>query len=130
MSRYERRFGTDWTDVDGEDALERAYALGVAAALGEHHPAELDRLREAMHSGYGRGVIELAYDEGKTAAATAEADTESAPTSVWEEVLDDPTAETANESLPAPVLERLSVVERPNRDLREAEALPSFLERD
>ena len=48
MSRYERTYGTDWTTLDPDDAIERAYALGVAASLEEYHPDELEAMRRAL----------------------------------------------------------------------------------
>lgn len=64
---YEDSFSTDWDgdDLDREEAVWRAYALGVAAALGDRHPGEYRELVAAA----GRSLVEMAYDEGKTSAA-------------------------------------------------------------
>lgn len=64
---YEDSFDTEWgpEDVGREEAIWRAYALGVAAALGETHPGEYRKLVTAT----GRSLVEMAYDEGKTEAA-------------------------------------------------------------
>lgn len=54
----------DWESLSREDAMLRAYGLGVDAVLGNAHPGEVDRLkREAS-----RPLVELAFDEGKSAA--------------------------------------------------------------
>ena len=64
---YEDSFSTNWDgdELDREEAIWRAYALGVAAALGEQHPEEYRQLVAAT----GRSLVEMAYDEGKTSAA-------------------------------------------------------------
>lgn len=43
----------------------RAYTLGVDAAFGNEHPEELQRL----HREYHRGLIQIAFDEGKSGAS-------------------------------------------------------------
>jgi hypothetical protein len=64
---YEDSFSRDWDgdDLDREEAVWRAYALGVAAALGEQNRDEYRELVAAV----GRSLVEMAYDEGKTSAA-------------------------------------------------------------
>ena len=63
---YERTFGTDWEEVDREEALHRAFALGVAESLGAETPAdELDRLKSQVSGRYGQSLVDLAYDEGR-----------------------------------------------------------------
>lgn len=60
---YEDNVGTDWSDIDLDNALVRAFALGMAAAT--HAPdGELDRLRSVATSRYERELIETAYREG------------------------------------------------------------------
>ena len=62
---YERTFGTDWDTLENRDAaLRRAFGLGVAEALGEDHPDELERLAEALGTSYDRQFLELAYRKG------------------------------------------------------------------
>ena len=64
---YDDAFSRDWDDdaLDREDAIWRAYALGVAAALGDRNPEEYRQLIAAA----GRSLVEMAYDEGKSSAA-------------------------------------------------------------
>lgn len=64
---YEESFPTDWNEdtLGREEAVWRAYALGVAAILGEQNPEEYRQLVAAA----GRSLVEMAYDEGKSSAA-------------------------------------------------------------
>lgn len=61
---YETAFDVDWTALSREDAMFRAYALGVDAALGNDHPEEVERLARET----SRPLVQLAYDEGKSVA--------------------------------------------------------------
>ncbi|CQH60063.1 uncharacterized protein HHUB_3128 [Halobacterium hubeiense] len=64
---YDEAFSRDWDgeELDREEAIWRAYALGVAAALGDRNPQEYRQLVAAA----GRSLVEMAYDEGKSSAA-------------------------------------------------------------
>ncbi len=64
---YDEAFSRDWDgdELDREEAIWRAYALGVSAALGDRNPKEYRELVAAA----GRSLVEMAYDEGKTSAA-------------------------------------------------------------
>ena len=73
---YEERLGTDWTDISDDEAIRRAYALGVAAAFGYENREEFDRLREALDTSYDRSIIDLAYQEGKQEAQVVHADSD------------------------------------------------------
>jgi hypothetical protein len=81
---YESEFDTEWTTLDKEEALERAFALGVARSLGEPDREEYERVREAGDTTYERSLIELAYEEGRTKAAGR---SEAESTTVWEELV-------------------------------------------
>jgi hypothetical protein len=64
---YDESFSRDWDgeELDREEAIWRAYALGVSAALGDRNPQEYRQLVAAA----GRSLVEMAYDEGKSSAA-------------------------------------------------------------
>lgn len=64
---YERAFDQDWDELSREDAMLRAYALGVDAALGTDHPEAVERLARET----SRPLVQLAYDEGKSVAEEA-----------------------------------------------------------
>ena len=61
---YDEHFGTDWESLTQEEAMFRAFALGVEAALGEPDEDEFDALQREHH----RGLVQIAYDEGNTRA--------------------------------------------------------------
>lgn len=136
MSNYERSYGTDWDDLDAEEAIERAYALGVAASLGEYHPDELDAIRAGMDTAYERSVVDLAFDEGKTEGLAAESADESTA-DPWQELVEgklvtvdpDNLPRGGRDGLPAAV-DRIGALDLPERDSTDVVDLPEFLERD
>lgn len=83
---YEERLGTDWTDISDDEAIDRAFALGVAAAFGHEDRVEFDRLRAALDTAYDRSIIDLAYEEGrgKAEGLSRESDSE---TDVWDRLV-------------------------------------------
>jgi len=130
MSRYERTYDTDWDSLDKDGAIDRAYALGVAASLGEYHPDELEAIRGEMESAYEKSVVDLAFEEGRTEGRTAGSETDEG--GVWsrlvagETVTADPdeTPRTGGRTgLP-------EALDRPALDSTEAVELPEFLRRD
>ncbi len=131
MTRYDDAFGP-WTALDIESATERAYALGVQAAVGEVNHEELEAIRTEMGSAYARSVVDLAFDEGQTEALAAGVDDAGA---VWEDLVLDETGmlddtEGSNGSRPTPAaLERAELLDRFDPDSREALELPRFLQR-
>lgn len=134
MSRYEAVYGTDWVTLEVDEAIERAYALGVAAALGEHHSQELEALRGVADSAYERSVVDLAYDEGRTAGRKADPDDAS---SVWstlveegEVSVDAPESPTGGRQGLPEAMERTEVLDRVDLDHRDAVDLPEFLQKD
>lgn len=64
---YENHFETDWDRLTQEEAMFRAFALGVDAALGEPNESEFEALQRNHH----RGLIQIAFDEGKSRASEA-----------------------------------------------------------
>lgn len=66
---YEKYFSKEWTDLDRDQAMVRAYALGIASAFDEDHPEEYERLVEQDK----RALIEMAYNEGRRKALNLEA---------------------------------------------------------
>lgn len=130
MSRYEQQYGTDWETLNTEEGVERAYALGVAASLGEYDREELDAIREVMSSSYNTSMVELAFQEGKNEGKEVDAEeTEK----VWNELVvgevaleedDGPTG--GRNGLPE-AMDITDVLEKPDRDSTDAVDLPEFL---
>ncbi|WP_436934331.1 hypothetical protein [Halovenus marina] len=134
MSRYERAFGTDWDSLDKTEAIERAYALGVATTLGEYHPDELDALRAEMNSAYDRSVLDLAFDEGKNEGRDLSVErSDPEDEQVWAELVGegdpDGTSTGGRTGLPESLSEP-DVLDRPNLDHTDAVERPSFLDKD
>jgi hypothetical protein len=134
MSRYERVYGTDWEELDEDEAIDRAYALGVAASLGEYHREELDAIREEMTTAYNRSVVDLAFDEGKNEGREVESEEKE---TVWnelvigEEVTIDPDEPPTGGRTGLPeAVDRMDVLDRPERDSTDALDLPEFLDRE
>jgi len=135
MSRYERTYGTDWQTLDVDSAVNRAYALGVAASLGERHPDELEAIRAEMGSAYERSVVDLAFEEGRT--ESKEVDGADSGEQVWNELIDEEQVTVDPDDIPTggrsglpEAVDRIDALERPNPSDPEAVELPSFLERD
>jgi hypothetical protein len=138
MSRYERAYGTDWTSLDREEAIDRAYALGVAAALEEYHPEELDRVREETDTAYDQSVVDLAFDEGRTDAEGADPDTDTRAGAVWSTLVAEADASAdggtgagegaigGRDGLPG-ALGRVDALDRADPDGTERVRLPEFL---
>ncbi|MGQ4555044.1 hypothetical protein [Halobellus sp. GM3] len=116
---YERVFDTDWESLSGESALQRMYALGIAAELGHRHPEERSRIRALASSAYERSVLDLAFEEGKRNVADVRPlhDSDEA---AWEELVE-------GEESPTPPPESLSVDDRPV-ELPDAIDRPSLLD--
>lgn len=138
---YEQTFGTEWETLpNSEAAVRRAFALGVAERLGEHHPEELDRITAEIDTTYEQSFVELAYQKGREEAGKVDQDTEKKE--VWAEVVEGKTtieapdrsdADTGNdddafEGLPD-ALQSITIDTLP-ADSTEVVERPSFLERD
>lgn len=130
---YERTYGTDWETLEKDEAAERAFALGVAAELGDPDDEEYERILAEAATSYDRSIVELAYAEGKRAASGRSTDTDD--DAVWEDLVEDGPKTTVDEDeiptgdrdgLPA-ALESLDLLDRPLADQLEAERLPEFL---
>lgn len=85
---YDRTFGTDWESLESRDeALWRAFGLGVAECLGEDYPGELDRISNAAETNYDRSFAELAYQKGRQHVRQFEAGTD--PEEIWRRLIEE-----------------------------------------
>ncbi|WP_340101892.1 hypothetical protein [Salinibaculum salinum] len=138
MSKYERAYGTDWDALDKDEAIDRAYALGVATSLGEYHPEELERVRAEMDTSYNKSVVDLAFDEGKNEAREFDADaTESAANPVWAELVEGESVTVDEDEVPTggrdglpDAIDKMEALDRPEPGKNEAVERPDFLEKD
>jgi hypothetical protein len=127
---YDRTFGTEWDELTRQEAVERAFALGVADGIGSERPAELDRVLDAFGNAYDRSLIELSYDEGRTKAleAAAESDNADAET-VWDELVDgagSPRGSPVSAALPGAITE-LTLTRQPREGPPSSLDFPSML---
>lgn len=137
MSRYERVYGTDWETLEETEAMERAYALGVAASLGEYHPDELDAIRQEMDTAYQRSVVDLAFDEGRNEAREVDLPDEETKANAWTALVEgesvtvdaDEVPTGGREGLPE-AIDRVEALDLPDIDSTDAVDLPDFLKRD
>jgi len=121
---YERTFGTDWDELDHEEALHRAFAIGVAESLGQDPPdGELDRLRGQADGRYARSLLELAYDEGQAKGGRPHPDHE--VETVWSSLVE-------GDGEPVEPFHRSSTVSDPARrtDLPASISTPDLLGRE
>ena len=96
---YEETFGTDWEQLDRDEVLRRAFALGVSEGLGSAPEGELERLQSEVAGRYGRSMVELAYDEGRTRGREpGPADEEE----VWEDLIEGGSAALEAPERPVP----------------------------
>jgi hypothetical protein len=138
MSKYERVYGTDWNTLDNDEVIDRAYALGVAASLGEYHPDELDRIRREVDTSYDKSVVDLAFDEGKNEARELDVDPDGRDGDpVWAELVEGETVVVDEDEVPTggrdglpDALDRIDALDRPEPGHNEAVDRPDFLEKD
>ena len=64
---YDEHFEDDWAELSQEEAMFRAFALGVDHALGNENPDAFRRLTTDFH----RGLVQIAFDEGESRANDA-----------------------------------------------------------
>jgi hypothetical protein len=138
MSLYQDSYGTDWESLDEDEAMERAYALGVASSLGEYHPDELDAIREQMDSSYQRSVVDLAFEEGKNEGQNIDPPGDGdADANVWAELVEGETVTVDPDDVPTDgtnsipdALEKIDIIEKPDLDSTDAVDMPDFLQND
>lgn len=137
MSLYEREYGTEWTNLDKDEATERAYALGVAEALGEYNREEFEAVRDEMDTAYDQSMVELAFREGKTEGREARppgADDDDQ--AVWSALVEGETVTVDEDDLPTggrdgipEAVDKLDAIEKPEPGDVDATDRPDFLDR-
>ncbi|MFB6156642.1 MAG: hypothetical protein ABEJ34_02220 [Haloferacaceae archaeon] len=89
---YGETYDTDWdpSEVNPDEAVDRAFALGVASVLGVEPEGERDRLLDLADTPYGRSMLELSYEEGQQEARDLRRDPSvdaDDPSAVWAELV-------------------------------------------
>jgi hypothetical protein len=127
---YESTFPEEWTQLERDEAVERAYALGVAAACGNDNREEYEAIKAAADTTYDRSLIELSFDQGRSQALQLES-SGSDPKAIWDQLVDSgeetPDRERGLPDAlgPAELLDRFDQLEGPPKTLDK----PSFLTR-
>ena len=138
MSKYERAYGTDWDTLDKDEVIDRAYALGVAASLGEYHPDELEAIRSEVDTSYDKSVVDLAFDEGKNEARELDVEPDERDDDpVWAELVEGETVTVDEDDVPTggrdglpDALDKIDALDKPEPGKNEAVDRPDFLEKD
>lgn len=138
QSRYERAYGTDWETLDKDEAIDRAYALGVAASLDEYLPEELEAVRAEMDTSYEKSVVDLAFEEGKNEAREVDVDTdEGNDQAIWSELVEGETVTVDEDEVPTggrsglpKAVDKIDALDRPDRDSTGRVEKPDFLDPD
>jgi hypothetical protein len=84
---YDTTFDTGWEDLDKDDALERAFALGVTRSLDEPRREEYERILASADTAYRRSLIQLSYEEGRRKASNRPGENAA---DIWEALVADP----------------------------------------
>ena len=129
---YESTFSDDWDDLPRDEAVERAYALGVAAACGHDNRTEYEEIKASADSAYDRSLIELSFEQGKSQASQLES-VGSESEEIWSQLVESSTVEIPSEDAALPealgsaeLLGKSDQLDGPPETL----AKPSFLLRD
>lgn len=148
MSLYEERFDTDWDTLDRDEAMVRAFALGVAASLGEPNEDEFEAIQAEMGTNYDASIVELAYKEGKGKTKKRMQETDARGLTLWRRLLveefdseligidedwnlddislvDDDLSRATD--FPSAVADRTEAIDRPDPDPEQTD-FPEFLE--
>jgi hypothetical protein len=136
MGLYEAEYGTSWSSIDRDEATERAYALGVAEALGEYNREEFEAVHDEMETAYSTSMVELAFREGKNEGREVQPSAGDADeTEVWAELVEGETVTVDTEDLPTggrdgipEAVDKFEGLEKPNPDEIEATDKPDFLD--
>lgn len=130
---YESTFSAEWSELARDEAVERAYALGVAAACGHDNREEYEAIKAAADSAYDRSLIELSFDQGRSQALQLQSSGNDDPEAIWDELVESATIDLLEQDdglpkmlAPSDLLDRFGQVDGPPSTLDK----PSFLVRD
>ena len=87
MSLYEEQFDTEWETLTRDEAMMRAFALGVADSMGQPHDEEYAAIKAEMATKYDASIVELAYEEGKGKTSQRMQETDARGMTLWRKLL-------------------------------------------
>jgi len=129
---YDSTYSEEWDELTRDEAVERAYALGVAAACGHDNREEYESITSVAASSYDQSLIELSFEQGRSEALQLEA-TGSDADSIWNELVASTTITPLDDDTklpelldPAELLDRFGQLEGPPSVLNK----PPFLLRN
>lgn len=133
---YEETYGTDWDSLDRDEAMSRAFAIGVAASLGHDYADEYEQIVQSMDTSYNRSIVELAFEEGKNKAKKKQYESDDGEEAVWSELVEGETVTVDKDEVPTggqnrlpAALDKASILDRPDADSRDRVSKPDFLEK-
>ena len=116
---YDSTYPDEWDELTRDEAVERAYALGVAAACGHDNRTEYESVMAAADSSYDQSLIELSFDQGRAEALQLEASGNDA-TEIWSKLVESTTITPLDDDAklpellgPAELLNRFGQLEGP-----------------
>lgn len=129
---YETTYTKEWDELTRDEAVERAYALGVDAACGHDNRNEYESIKTAAKDSYDSSLIELSFDQGRSDALKLEAAGTDAE-AIWDDLVESttitpPDTDTALPEMldSATLLDQFDQLDGPPATLNK----PSFLLRD
>lgn len=133
---YKETYDTDWDTLDRDEAMSRAFAIGVATSLGQDYPEEYDRIVDSMDTSYNRSIVELAFEEGKNKAKKKQYQSDDDDDAVWAELVEGEKVAVEKDGVPTggqnklpAALDKTKILDRPNTDSRDRVSKPDFLEK-
>ncbi|QSG08330.1 hypothetical protein [Halapricum desulfuricans] len=134
---YERTYDTDWDALERDEAMSRAFAIGVAASLGHDYSDEYERIVAEMDTSYDRSIVELAFEEGKNKAKKARHEADNGDEDdVWSELVEGETVTVDRDEVPTggqnrlpAALDKTEILDRSDIDSRDRVSKPDFLDK-
>ncbi|MCU4718646.1 hypothetical protein [Halapricum hydrolyticum] len=134
---YEQTYDTDWDGLDRDEAMSRAFAIGVAASLGHDYTEEYELIVAEMDTSYNRSIVELAFEEGKNKAKKKQYESDNGDEeTVWSELVEGETVTVEREEVPTggqnrlpAALDKAKILDQPDLDSRSRVSKPDFLEK-
>ncbi|MFB6189599.1 MAG: hypothetical protein ABEI57_06920 [Halapricum sp.] len=133
---YEETYDTDWDSLDRDEAMGRAFAIGVAASLGHDYAEEYERIVADMDTSYNRSIVELAFEEGKNKGKKKRYETDDGEDAVWSELVegekvtvDEDEAPTGGQNRLPAALDKTSILDRPHQNDLDRVKKPDFLDK-